>query len=51
MRAALTGMYSKGQLLDALDKAAFEQPVGEVGPVVETEGGFFILLVTDRNPR
>lgn len=42
------GYFSKGELVGALDEAAFSLPVGSVSNVIETGRGFFIIRVVDR---
>jgi peptidyl-prolyl cis-trans isomerase D len=44
------GFFGRGQMVAAFDKAAFETPVGQFAPVVETEFGFHVLEVTDSRP-
>jgi peptidyl-prolyl cis-trans isomerase SurA len=44
----LLGTVKKGDLAEALDKAAFTVPVGEVSPVIEAGYGFHILKVDAR---
>ncbi len=43
------GQLPRGRMLPALDKALFSQPIGEIGPVVESEAGFHIVKVTARH--
>jgi len=40
------GHFSQPNLLEA----AFDQPAGEVGPVIEGEDGYYLLLVTKKTP-
>ena len=42
------GTFGRGQMVPAFEKAAFEQPVGSVGDVVETQFGYHLIKVTDR---
>jgi len=42
------GTVKKGDLADALEKAAFSIPVGEISPVIEAGYGFHILKVDAR---
>jgi len=42
------GQFGRGQMVPSFDAAAFEQPIGVVGDVVETEFGYHLILVTDR---
>jgi peptidyl-prolyl cis-trans isomerase D len=44
------GFFGRGQMVAAFDKAAFETPVGQFAPVMETEFGFHVLQVTDSRP-
>jgi peptidyl-prolyl cis-trans isomerase SurA len=44
----LLGTVKKGDLAAVLETAAFTQPVGEVGPVLEADYGFHILKVDAR---
>jgi parvulin-like peptidyl-prolyl isomerase len=44
----LLGTVKKGDLAEALDKAAFTVPVGEVSPVIEAGYGFHILKIDAR---
>jgi peptidyl-prolyl cis-trans isomerase D len=42
------GNVRRGDLVDALDRAAFSQPVGQVGEPVQTRFGLHLLEVTSR---
>ncbi|MEZ4272063.1 MAG: peptidylprolyl isomerase [Myxococcota bacterium] len=42
------GCFSRGEMVDAFEKAAFAAKVGDITPVVQTEFGFHIIKVTDR---
>lgn len=44
----LLGPLKQGDMSPVLEKAAFAQPIGEVGPVIETDYGFHILRVDAR---
>lgn len=43
------GEFGHGQMVPEFDKAAFEQPVGEIGEIVKTSFGYHIVKVTERN--
>ncbi len=42
------GSFSRGQMVPEFEEAAFTQPIGEVGPIVETQFGYHIIKVADR---
>ena len=42
------GEFGRGQMVPPFEKAVFTQKVNEVGPVIETQFGFHIVQVTDR---
>jgi len=42
------GFFARGKMVKAFEDAAFEQPVGDIGPVVETPLGFHIIQVLER---
>ena len=44
------GVFGHGQMVPEFDKAAFEQPVGEIGKVVKTQFGYHIVKVTEKIP-
>ena len=39
------GSFGRGQMVPEFDKTAFELPVGELSPVIETQFGYHIILV------
>ncbi|MGD9613570.1 MAG: peptidylprolyl isomerase [Kiritimatiellia bacterium] len=41
------GSFGRGQMVPEFEDAAFSQPVGSVGEVVETQFGFHVIKVTD----
>ena len=43
------GEFGKGAMVPEFEKAAFEQPVGEVGPIIKTAFGYHIVKVTKRD--
>jgi len=40
--------FSHGRMVPAFEKAAFETPVGQISPVVETQFGYHIIKVEDK---
>ncbi len=42
------GYFSRGQMVEPFEQAAFSQPTGEVGEVVETPYGYHLILVQDK---
>ena len=42
------GTFGKGQMVPAFEDAAFTQPVGSVGEVVETQFGYHLIKVSER---
>ena len=42
------GTFGPGRMVPEFDKAAFSQPVGEIGPIVETSFGYHIIKVTGK---
>jgi peptidyl-prolyl cis-trans isomerase C len=44
------GEFGRGEMVESFEKAAFAQPVGEIGPVVETEFGYHVIQVQERAP-
>ena len=43
------GDFGRGSMVPEFDKAAFEQPVGEIGPIVKTSFGYHVVKVTERD--
>lgn len=44
------GAFGRGAMVPEFDKAAFEQPVGEIGEVVKTQFGYHVVKVTEKIP-
>jgi peptidyl-prolyl cis-trans isomerase C len=44
------GTFPRGQMVKPFEDAAFNQPVGEIGPIVETRFGYHIIRVNDKFP-
>ncbi len=44
----MLGVFGRGQTVPTFEEAAFNQKVGEIGPVVETSFGYHIIEVLDR---
>ena len=42
------GQFARGQMVPAFEEAAFTQPIGVVGEVVETDFGYHLILVEER---
>ena len=42
------GSFGRGQMVPEFEDAAFTQPVGSVGEIVETQFGFHLIKVTER---
>ncbi len=43
------GTFPRGQMVPEFEAAAFIQPIGEVGDVVETQFGYHLIKTTDRS--
>lgn len=43
------GAFRRGSMVPPFEDAAFKQEVGKVGDVVETQFGYHLILVTERN--
>ena len=44
------GVFGRGAMVPEFDKAAFGQPVGEIGEVVKTQFGYHVVKVTEKIP-
>ncbi len=44
------GAFEHGQMVPEFDKAAFAQPIGEIGEIVKTSFGYHIIKVTEKVP-
>jgi peptidyl-prolyl cis-trans isomerase C len=42
------GSFTRGQMVPEFEEAAFSQEIGAVGPVIETQFGYHIVKVTDK---
>ncbi len=47
-KGGMLGVFGRGQTVPAFEEAAFNQKVGEIGPVVETSFGYHVIEVLDR---
>lgn len=47
-KGGMLGVFGRGQTVPAFEEAAFNQKVGEIGPVVETSFGYHVIEVIDR---
>jgi peptidyl-prolyl cis-trans isomerase C len=43
------GVFSRGQMVKPFEEAAFSQKVNAIGPVVETDFGYHVIQVMERN--
>ena len=43
------GEFGRGQMVPQFEEAAFSQPIGIVGEVVETDFGYHLILVSERS--
>lgn len=43
------GTFVRGQMVPPFEEAAFSQPIGEIGDVVQTEFGYHIIQVAERH--
>lgn len=43
------GAFRKGQMVPAFEEAAFNQAIGAIGPVVETQFGYHLIKVNEHN--
>lgn len=44
------GTFARGKMVAPFDKAAFSQPIGQVGPPVKSPFGYHIIVVESRTP-
>lgn len=44
------GTFTRGQMVRPFEDAAFTQKINEIGPVVETDFGYHIIVVSERTP-
>jgi peptidyl-prolyl cis-trans isomerase C len=45
------GAFTKGRMVPEFEKAAFSQPIGEVGEPVKTQFGYHLILVVSRKSK
>ncbi|MDE0839867.1 MAG: peptidylprolyl isomerase [Kiritimatiellae bacterium] len=50
LRGGDLGTFPRGQMVKPFEDAAFNQPVGEIGPIVQTRFGYHIIRVNDKFP-
>jgi len=48
MRGGHLGLFQRGQMVPPFEQAAFTQPIGQIGDVVETQFGYHVVLVDER---
>lgn len=44
------GNFQRGQMVKAFEDAAFSQKINEIGPVVETDYGYHVIQVLEKQP-
>lgn len=49
-RGGSLGEFQRGQMVKPFDDAAFAQEVGKIGDIIETQFGYHVILVTDKQP-
>ncbi len=50
MQGGNLGNFTRGQMVPSFEEAAFSRPIGEIGPVVETQFGYHVIQVESREP-